>query len=79
MTIDNFIAVGVVGAALSFVVQVIKTKLNTSPLISKGLTIILAVAVGGIYFWIRSTVWWETILGILASATTVWAFFLREK
>lgn len=79
MNIVDFLGIGVVGAALSFLIQFIKSRFSYSPLKIKGLTILLSIVVGGIYYWLRSTVWYETIIGVLVAATTVWAFFLREE
>ena len=74
MNITEFLAIGIVGAVLSMVFQYFKT---TSGLKAKLWTVGLSLAVGGVYVWIRDTVYWETVVGILASASTVYALFIK--
>jgi len=71
----DFLAIGVVGAALSVAFQYFK---STSGNRSKLLMIGLSVLVGGIYVFLRDTVWYTTILGVLASASTIYSLFLKE-
>lgn len=75
--INDFLLIPIVGAALSGIIQFLKTKYGTDAVTTKVGTIILATAVGIIYTIFQGTEYWATILGILASASTVYAFFLK--
>ena len=78
MPLQDLLQIGVVGAALSGLVQVLKAKLGTDSLKTKLLTVGLAVLVGGAYWLLRDTNLWKTILGVLASASTVYALLLKK-
>lgn len=73
MGITEFIAIGVVGAFLSLVVQVIKEAFYTESSVTKLITIALALVVGGVYVWVRSTPYFETAIMVLMAASTVHA------
>ena len=77
MNINDFIGIAIVGSILSFVVQYIKGTFGTTSNLTKGLTILLAIFVGALYVFLQGTVWWTTILGILAAASTVYALLLK--
>ena len=79
MDIQDFIGISIIGAALSYVINYIKSEYGTESNQTKMLTIGLAVVVGILYYFIRSTSWYQTILGILAASSTVYAFFLRDS
>lgn len=78
MDINDFLGIGIVGVLLSAVIEVIQARLGSSSLKTKFITIGLSILVGGAYFLIRETVWWATILGVLASASTVYAILLKD-
>jgi hypothetical protein len=78
MSIDNFLAIGIVGVFLSLAIQIIKKVFGTSNSKTKVLTIILAVAVGSFYYFLKDTIYWQTIIGVLASASTVYALFFNN-
>jgi len=75
MEITDFIGISIVGAALSIAFQYFKATSGTK---SKLWAIGLSVVVGVVYVFLRDTVWWTTILGVLASASTIYALFLKE-
>lgn len=77
MSIEDFIGISVVGGLLSLVIQFIKGKLGTESLGTKVLTVVLSIIVGGAYFFVRDTVWYPSILGVLAASSTVYAMFLK--
>lgn len=78
MSIDNFLAIGIVGVFLSLAIQIIKKVFGTSNSKTKVITIILAVAVGSFYYFLKDTIYWQTIVGVLASASTVYALFFNN-
>lgn len=73
--IEDFIGISIVGIVLSIAFNYFKA---TSGIKSKLWAVGLSIVVGAIYVLLRDTVWWTTMLGILASASTVYALFLRE-
>lgn len=75
--INDFLGIAVVGAGLSLVIDAIKVKLGTTSGATKALTLVLAVIVGALYTFLQSTPYWQSILGVLAAASTVYAFFLK--
>ena len=79
MDITDFIGIAVVGSALSLLIGYIKNKFGTDSASTKALVIVLAIVVGGLYFFLRATNWWQTILGILAASQAFYAFFLKES
>jgi len=76
---QDFLSIAVVGSALAMAIQFIKSKFGLDSIKTKALTLGLAVILGGGYYFLSQTPWWQTILGVLASASTFWAFFLKEK
>lgn len=79
MQIDpsELLSIGIVGVGLSTLIEYIKNKYGTTSGTTKALTIVLALVVGGLYFWIRSTPFWLPVLGVLTVSSTVYAFFLK--
>jgi len=72
----DFLAISVIGALLSLAFEYFKSTKGTS---SKLWAIGLSVVVGGVYVFVRDTVWYSTILGILAASSTIYALFLNNK
>ena len=76
-SVQIFLEIGIVGATLSFVIEFIKNKYGTESSTTKGLTLALAIVLGaGIYF-LSGTAIWVSIVGVLAAASTIYAFFLK--
>lgn len=78
MPLQDLLQIGIVGAALSGVVQLLKAKLGTDSLKTKLLTVGLAVVTGGTYWLLRDTDLLKTIVGVLVSASTVYALLLKK-
>ena len=78
MEISNFVAIARVGVILSTAIQLIKGKFGESSTNTKLLTIGLSIAVGVVYVAIQSTPYFQTIIGILASASTVYSLLLKK-
>lgn len=79
INITDFLAIGIVGVALSLLIEVIQAKFGTGKNTTKILTLALAVAVGSVYYFVRETSYWQTIVGVLTAASTVYAFFFSNK
>lgn len=77
MEIQDFIGIAVVGGFLSLLIQIFKNKYGDSNG-TKLLTIGLSLFVGGLYVWIRSTSYFETVLLVLTSASAVYALLLKD-
>lgn len=75
MDINELLGIGIVGAALSFVIEGIQMKFGIGSGKTKALSIVLSVVVGGGYYLVRETSWWLPMVGVLASASTVYALF----
>jgi hypothetical protein len=78
MEIIDFVAIGIVGALLSAIVQVIKDTWGTESNQTKMITIALSIVIGGAYVWLRSTPFFETTIMVLMAASTVYALLLRD-
>lgn len=74
----SILEIAIVGAILSGIIQFTKAKLGTSSNQTKIVTVVLALVVGAVIYLFQSTEYWETALGILASASTVYAFLLKK-
>jgi hypothetical protein len=74
--IEDFLGIGIVGAVLSVAFEYFKGKSN--PTASKLWVAGLSAVLGAIYMLLRDTVWWQTMLGILAAASTVYALFMKN-
>lgn len=75
---EDVIGIGLVGASLTGLVQVIKDRFGTSSLATKALIVAFSVATGAAYFFARSTEYWPTVLGILASSQAVYGLFVKK-
>lgn len=74
----GILEVSIVGLLLSLFIQWIKDKLGTDSLGTKLITVGLALVVGGLIYFFQNTAYWETAIGVLAAASTVYAFFLKK-
>lgn len=78
MEIQDFLGIGIIGVGASFLIEWITNKFGTNSFASKGVAIATALIIGTAYFFIRSTVWFPTVIGVLASASTVYALFFKK-
>lgn len=74
----GILEIAIVGAILSGAVQIIKNKYGTSGNKTKALTVGLALFVGALIYFFQETAYWESVIGILAAASTVYAFLLKK-
>jgi len=79
MDIQAFLAIGIIGVIMSLVIEFIKKKFSSKPLVTKGITVALAVVLGTVYYFLSTTVYFASVLGILGVASTVYAFFLKKS
>lgn len=79
MEINDFLGIAIVGAALSLAIEWITNKWGTTSSASKAISIVLSVVVGGAYWFLAGTAIWQSILGVLAAASTVYALFFSGR
>lgn len=78
MEINDFLAIGIVGAVTSLAIDSIKARWGTESWVTKLVTIGMSIFIGVGYVWARQTSYFETILVILGSASLVYSFFLKK-
>lgn len=78
MDIQEFLGIAVVGAILSVAIELVMAKVS-NPLLTKAVTLLLAIITAGAYVWVRSTPYFETVVLVLGTASTVYGFFLNKK
>lgn len=76
-SVNVLLQLSIVGVFLSVVLEFIKNKYGPSSLTTKFLTIGMAVALGAIVYFTFGTPIWIAGVGILAAASTFYAFFLK--
>jgi hypothetical protein len=76
---DNFLAIALVGVAVSLLIEGINKWLGFDSMKAKWLTLAMAVFAGGIYVAFKDTSIWQTMLEVLMASSTVYAFFLKSK
>lgn len=74
----DFGSLVIVGAIVSLIVQVIKTKLGTSKMASLAAVIVLSLIGGAVYVTLKDTTYWQTILQILMAAGAFYAFIIKQ-
>lgn len=79
MDISNFVSLGVVGVVFSLALQWVKGKFGVDSLGTKIYTVVLALIIGGVYVWIQSTPYFQTVLTVLGAASAFYAFFLKKS
>lgn len=77
MNINDFVSIMVVGAILSLIIQALKTQFGTTSGVTRGLTVVLALIVGGGYVWLRSTPYFETAVLVLSTSSAVYALIVK--
>jgi biotin transporter BioY len=77
--INDFLGIAIVGAIVSALIEWVTRKWGTTSLASKAVAIVISIIVGGFYTYFSGTVWWTTIIGVLAAASTVWALFIPKQ
>lgn len=76
-SLESFLQIGIVGAFLAAVVQVIKIKFGTTGTVTKLLTVALALVIASAYYFLQGTEILTAFVQILAIASTIYAFLLK--
>jgi hypothetical protein len=77
--IESFLSIGIVGAALSYGIQMLQDKFGVAGMETKIISIVGSIVLGGIIWALQGTEAWASILGVLASASTLYAMFFAGK
>jgi len=75
----DIINIAILGTAASFLMEVIQNKWGTGTILSKAIITALSLVIGTFYFFASQTDWWVSFLGVLATASTVYAFFFKKE
>lgn len=79
VNIADLLNIAVVGAILSVLIELIGQFFATRPAVTKLMTIGLCLLVSGAYVWLKSTPYFTTVMVVLMSASTVYAFVFNKK
>jgi hypothetical protein len=74
----DILEVLIVGAVASLIIDIIKKQWGTESLTTKIITIGLSLIAGLMIFLFEDTPLWSNFLGVLATASTVYAFILKK-
>jgi len=76
-TVQAFLSIAIVGAALSAGIQWLQNKYGVEGSQTKAIAIGGSIVLGGIIWVLSSMEIWQTILGVLAAASTVYAMYFQ--
>jgi len=76
---DNFLAIGIIGALISIIFEWGKKKWGVESHESKLFIITISMLVGAVYYWASSLPIWQSVLGVLAASSTMYAMFYSNK
>lgn len=79
VAVETFLSIGIVGAALSWGIQWIQDRWGVEGAQTKAISIVGSVVLGGLVWFLQGTAVWASILGVLASASTVYALVFSGK
>lgn len=71
--VQSFLSIGIVGAMLSYGIQYLQGKYGVEGNETKAIAIGGSVILGGFVWFLQGTEMWASIIGVLASASTVYA------
>lgn len=77
--VQSFLSIGIVGAALSYGTQWLQEKYGVEGKETRIIAIAGSVFLGGAVWFLQGTEIWASILGVLASASTVYAMIFSGK
>lgn len=78
ITIESLFAIGVVGALVSIGIQWLKNKFGIASNKTKLITIGVSILIATIWYLFSTSDWFINAVGILATASTVWALILKK-
>lgn len=75
----SFLSIGIVGAALSYATQWLQDKYGVEGNQTRVIAIGGSVVLGAAVWFLQGTEIWASILGVLAAASTVYAFVFKGR
>lgn len=66
------------GVIVSFLAQILKNKVGSRPLLTMGIVISLSILGGIAYTYLSSMGYWESFMGILATAGATYAYVIKN-
>lgn len=78
MDITNFLGIAIVGIFVSVIINLIKNFFKTGSLANKAITLAFCIVFAAGYWFLSKASYWETVVGILAAASTFYAFVLKN-
>lgn len=79
MDIQTILNLGIVGAGASIFISYLKAKYGTTGIYTKLIAIVASLLVAVGYSYLEKSGYMEAFLGVLASATLVYDYFLKEN
>lgn len=79
MNINDFISIGIIGAVLSTLIECVQRIFGVTSGWTKVLSISLSFVIGTAYYFLSTTPYWPTVLGVLGAASTVYAILFNSK
>ncbi len=76
---ELFLSIAIVGVFASILIEATNKIFGLGSTGAKSATILVSIILGGFYTLFQDTTWWTTMLGVLGSASTVYAFFFKGK
>lgn len=77
--VENFLAIGIVGAGLSVIVEFIKAKFGgLEKNKSKAIVIVGSLLLGGLVYVLAQTPYWINVAGVLGAASVVYGFVVKK-
>lgn len=70
--------ISIIGVVASLIMEGVKKIGDITPFGAKVSIVAISIVLGGGYYFLKDTNAWESILGVLASASTFYAFFLKK-
>lgn len=70
--------IAIVGIIASLLMKAIKKQFVTNELGTKLATVGVSIILGGLYYFLRDTSLWPSVIGVLTMASTFYAFFLKK-
>lgn len=72
------VTIGIIGVVASLIMEGIKKYFGTSGFESKVAVVVVSLIGGAVYYFLKDTGMWTSFMGILATASTFYAFFLKK-
>lgn len=73
----EILEIGIVGILASGLIQLIKNTFGAGSMKAKMITIGVSLVAGGAIYFFSGTPQWMAFLGVLATASTVYAFIIK--